>query len=234
LGDIIVENCFLFAVLGFVLKESLKYRFPGKEFPYGALLLSSLLVMCLEGGKVFFVGRSPNAENAILGLLGAFCGVVILPGLFRITVFRKHALKFILGLVVLLAVYEELTPFAWAASFDAIKASAAKIEWVPLASYYHVEPEKALFDVLKKSLIIFPLGFVIATHRASILLSERWWIAPLWGLVIGFILEASQLLQVSHTPSITDILFFGGFSWAGASCFKIYKSIINGEYGSAD
>jgi hypothetical protein len=43
-----------------------------------------------------------------------------------------------------------LGAFDWIASVDEIPMRMAKIEWLPMGSYYHAEPRGALFDLAKK------------------------------------------------------------------------------------
>ena len=50
-------------------------------------------------------------------------------------------------------------------------------------------------------------------------------IAAAAGLLIGPILEAGQIALQSRTPSMTDVLLFGGAAWTGAVVCARYRRI---------
>lgn len=104
-------------------------------------------------------------------------------------------------------------------------AKAWRIEWLPLTSYYQASPQSALFDLGQKGLLVSPLRFLIAARQTVAPWRRRWGSAA-WGLGIGAILEATQLLQLSRVPSTTDVLVFGASAWAGATLCARYHAII--------
>jgi hypothetical protein len=108
-------------------------------------------------------------------------------------------------------------------SVDEIPLRIAKIEWLPMGSYYHAEPQAALFDLAKKLFLLGPLGFLVAGSKSAGDVRRRQRLAILVGLMVGLTLEAGQIALRSRTPSMTDVLLFGGACWAGAVIFNRYS-----------
>jgi len=222
----IAEKMLLFAALCHLMGRSLAYRHVPSFLGVRAWLLCVLLAASMEGGKLFVVGRTPNVEDVIAGSLGALLGLLLIPILARLPLIRKHPVEVLLGLAVLLIAYDELGRFDWVVSPDAVVAQTARIEWLPFASYYGADLHKVLFDLGKKALLLSAFGFLVAIHRAAALSPRHCWVPVAWGFGVGVMLEASQLLQVSCTPSITDVLVFGASAWAGAALFERYNTIV--------
>ena len=226
LGDLIVEKVLVFALLGDLVRRSLD---TGKAWFSGALpaaLLTYAFAAAVEGGKLFFVARTPNAENFLLGSLGGVMGALLGRLLADMPPVRRRPLDVLLVLALLLIAYSELTPFDWMISREAIGAKTLRVEWLPVASYYEADPEMALFDLGKKSVLGCALGVLVQARRASRGLPRRLWLPAAWGLGAGAILEASQLLQVSHKPSTTDVLIFGVAAWAGCALYARYRTLV--------
>jgi VanZ family protein len=126
----------------------------------------SLIAALIEGGKLFFAGRAPNIDNVILGSLGAFAGCFFVPSLAATAFVRQHARGILAALILCLVAYSELSPFDWIHSIDEIPLRMAKIEWLPMGSYYHAEPQAALFDLAKKLFCWGRLVFLSPDLRA--------------------------------------------------------------------
>jgi VanZ family protein len=73
--------------------------------------------------------------------------------------------------------------------------------------------------------LLGPLGFVIAAADSTGSSRKRIARAATAGLLVGLILEASQIALQSRTPSLTDVLLFGGAAWAGAMISERYRRI---------
>jgi VanZ family protein len=225
LGDLLVEKVLVFALLGDLVRRSLDGRkawIPGAQ---SAALLTCVFSAVVEGGKLLFVGRTPNAENFLLGSLGGLMGALLGRPLADIPMVRKRPLDVLFVLALLLIAYAELTPFDWAISRDAIGAKLLRLEWLPLLSHYKAKLPQAMFDLGKKLALGCALGALVQARRASQGLPERLWLPAAWGLGVGAILEALQLLQVSHKASTTDILIFGVAAWAGGATLARYRAL---------
>lgn len=216
LGDLLVEKVVVFAVLGDLARRSLTRR--------TAWLLTASFAAALEAGKLFFVGRAPNAENFVLSASGALLGILLVPRLANARLLRERPLDLLFGLALLLIAYEELTPFHWARSWPLVAAQAARVEWLPFASYYAADPQSALFDLGKKFFLGAPLG-ALAAARAEREAAAGRRAAIAWGAGIGAVLETLQLVELSHIPSTTDVLLFAGAAWAGAALFARYRAV---------
>jgi hypothetical protein len=154
------------------------------------------------------VGRAPNVDHVWLAAAGALLGITALPALARTRLVRAHGPALLVAGAVALLVYEELTPFTVIASWDALPARIARIEWVPFTSYYGADVQSALFDLAKK------VGLGAAVGAAMRHASPR----PRLGLVLllGALLEAAQILQPVHTPALTDALMIYAGALVGA------------------
>jgi len=226
LSSPIVEEFFAFTAVGYLMYRSLFSSNPALPTALSAWTLTTLFVILLEGGKIFFVGRVPNVGNLLMGTMGAMLGVLLVPLIMTISIIRKYRFEFFIGLVLLLIIYSEIIPFSWAGSWDVVLARASEMEWLPIKSYFKADLSSVLFDLGKKILLFGSLGFTIFARSNSISAPFRKWIPVLWGLGIGLVFETFQLLLVLRTPSITDVLVFAASTWTGASLFTHYNRIV--------
>ncbi len=217
--DLVIEKVWLFAAIGYVARRNLESSFVVNR-GLTAWWLCVAASLAIELGKLFFSGRSPNMENFMLSSVGALLGVVLIYPLAKTEPCRRHALAILLSLTVLVSAWVELSPFDWAGSLAEWSARAERIEWLPLSAYYHADPRLALFDLLKKTLVIGPFGFVLALRAHRISAAHPRLRASLAGLGLGALFEAAQLGVSSHTASSTDVLLFGLASWFGAVVFE--------------
>ncbi|MGH7871741.1 MAG: VanZ family protein [Candidatus Binatia bacterium] len=213
--DLIVEKVMLFAAIGYLARGNLKTSFVANR-GLGAWWLCVAASLAIEMGKLLFSGRSPNVENFMLSSFGALLGVVLAYPLATTALCRRHAFAILLSLTVLVAAWAELSPLDWVGSVAEWSTRAERIEWLPLTAYYHADPRLALFDLLKKLLLVGPFGFLLAmrTHRISA--AHPRLRATVAGLVLGALFEAAQIGVSSRTASSTDVLLFGLASWFGA------------------
>jgi len=221
--DLLVEKAAVGAALGAACRLALA-PWLGRAAVIGAWALCVALAGALEVGKLGFVGRSPNVDNALFVGAGALAGAVAIP-------WREHpALRArAAGLLVLVAaaalVYQELTPFDFTWSTHWARAKSARIEWLLFGSYYGAEAHSALFDLGKK----LGLGaFLGASMRAA---GRRG--ACGWGLALGVALEALQLFQRSHIPALTDALSIGAGAGLGAWALSRYRARTGAGQGGA-
>jgi VanZ family protein len=222
--DLVVEKMLVFAAIGYLILHNL--RDAGLSHAKGITWgLCVAFAFCVEGGKLLFVGRVPNAENFILSSTGALLGILVLPSLAEADICRRYPIQILMTLVLALAAYSELSPFDWIKSIDDLPARLSKIEWLPFGAYYGADPQSALFDLGKKLFIIGPLGFLIAARAQQNKSRRQRSVAALVGLLTGTVLETSQLLLRSRTPSVTDVLLFGLATWAGAVIFERFSML---------
>lgn len=193
--DLIVEKALAYAAAAVLARAALRsVRMAGLL----AWIGTTLLAIGLEGGKLMIVGRAPNVDNVLLAVAGGLLGVTVLPALARLKIVREHAAAWLVAGAVALLVYEELTPFAVIASRQMLPARIARIEWVPFTSYYGADVQSALFDLAKKVGLGALVGAAMrhAGPRPRLILV----------LMLGVLLEATQVIQPVHTPAVTDAL----------------------------
>jgi VanZ family protein len=178
-------------------------------------LLATLWASALEVGKLLIVGRAPNVDNVILAAAGGLLGLVAFAPLAGSPGARERGAVRLAWLTGAALAYRELSPFDWLGSADRIAAKAARIEWIPLASYFYADPQSALFDLGTK---VAWSGFFGASLRAA---EVR---APWRGaLALGVALETLQVLQASHLPAVTDALAIGAGAALGTRALDAYR-----------
>jgi VanZ family protein len=221
--DLVVEKLIVFAIIGHLAYSSILHVVRSRSKIW---LLTILFALSLEGGKLLFVGRVPNVEDFVLNSAGGWLGVFIVSRLATTRIIEERPTVILVAALVALIAYSELTPFDWVASSQDIHATMLKIEWLPMGAYYRADLQSALFDLGKKCFLICPLGFLIAGFDSRVPSAKRRRVALLIGVVLGWLLESSQLFLKSRVPSITDVTMFGLLSWTGAVMFDKYQSVI--------
>jgi VanZ family protein len=209
-GDLIVDRLIPYAAL--VVAGGL--AFPGRAVL--VWIAATATAGVLEVGKLFIVGRAPNVDNVILAAAGALLGLGIMGALTGTAAARAKAPARLAALCGVLVVYRELRPFDWVPSWDRVAAKVARIEWIPLASYFYANPQSALFDLGTKLAVSAAFGAALwaAGSRAP----------GRWALALGISLEALQLLQVSHVPALTDALAIGAGAALGARAIRRFRA----------
>ncbi len=227
--DLVIEKVVVFAVVAFLVFRNLSSVTLMKRsvMAWAVVTLFSFLI---EAGKLLFVGRVPNIENVIVSSIGAFCGVLFVPPISNLPPIRRRPVEFLMLLTLILVAYSELTPFDWIQSVSELRSRFARIEWLPLASYYKADPQSAVFDLGKKVFLMILFGFLLAAKVSPAMPRCRWSMAMI-GTLIGIIFEACQILLRTRIPSVTDTLTFGVAAWIGAALYGRYQSITTPERG---
>lgn len=209
--DVTIDPGVVFVLLAGLLRSWLGRTTPRCGAGARAFSLAVGVLAGLELGKVFFVSRSPDVANAIVGVAGAAFGALVPPVILATPTpwIRRAALA---PLSVALLAWAELTPFAFALSGVRVSAGVSRIEWLPFVAYFYGDPRRVLLDLGDKALLS---GFVaLAVARLARRLTVGVAVAGLSGLV----LEAAQVLTPARTPSVTDVVIFiaGGFIGSAA------------------
>ena len=212
--DLLVEKAAVGAALGAACRLALA-PWLGRAAALAALACCAAVAVALEVGKLGFVGRSPNVDNALFVSAGSLVGAVAIPWLQR-PALRARAATWLIVVAVAALIYQELTPFDFTWSTHWARAKSARVEWLLFGSYYGAEAHSALFDLAKK----LGLGaFFGASMRAA---GRRGALG--WGLALGVVLEALQLFQRSHIPALTDALSIGAGAGLGAWAVSRYRA----------
>ncbi|MBI4528307.1 MAG: VanZ family protein [Deltaproteobacteria bacterium] len=225
-GNISLEKTVLFIILGELARRSVASGNGLWSGRFKAWSLSVFFVAAIEFGKIFFVGRFPKTGTLLLASLAIGGAVVFVPFFTATPIIQRHATEWLLGLLILLIGWQELSPFSQFLVLDRSGHKASHIEWLPLASYYGANVESALFDLAKKILLVAPLGFLLAAQRCAKTLSPSRWAAAAWAVGIGLLFEALQLLQSSRIPSTTDLIIFAVAALLGADLHSRYRRLI--------
>jgi len=228
--DLVIEKVVVCAAGAFLVLRNLSGITLGKRLAM-AWAAVTLFAFFTEAGKLFFVGRVPNLENVILSSIGALCGVLLVPPISNLPPVKRRPVESLMVLSLALLAYSELSPFDWIRSVDELPTRVARIEWLPLASYYSTNPQSAVFDLGKKLFLVTPFGFLLAAKLSS-RTSRCAWFAAVIGLLIGIVFEICQIALRTRVPSVTDALTFGIAAWIGAELYERYQAITGAEAGS--
>jgi len=225
--DLVIEKVVVFAAVAFLVLRNLSGLNLGNRsaMAWAAVTLFAFLT---EAGKLFFVGRVPNIDNVILSSIGALAGIYLVPPVSSLPLIKRRPTEFLMLLSLILLVYAELSPFDWIHSVDELHTRLTRIEWLPLASYFNVDPQSAAYDLGKKLFLMTPLGFLVAAKVFPHSSRCRWFAAVI-GLLIGIVLEACQIALRTRVPSVTDALTFGIAAWIGAALYERYQAITGSQ-----
>lgn len=216
--DRVVDQAVMFAMLAALAAMTLRRRVSAAAASVVAIGVSMALSVALEGGKLFFVARSPNVENVILASMGSVVGAIVVPAAMTWTPLTRHAKAALAVFALALLAYAELTPFAFDASPPAVAAQIRRIEWIPFWSYYGADPQSALFDLWRKLLLSGFWGFAFARLRGASPLA-----AGASGLAVGALLEGPQILLAPRVPSVTDVSILAVGAWIGGTVCHHYR-----------
>jgi hypothetical protein len=180
-----------------------------------AWLLCTACATALEGAKLFIVGRAPSVDNVILAALGGIVGALAFAPLAGSQETRVRGPALLAWLMGAQLVYRELAPFDWLGDADQVAAKASRIEWIPLASYLHADPQSVLLDLCGK--LVWSGLFGAALRAAGV--RAPW----AWGVGLAAALEGLQVLQRSHVPALTDVLTLGVGTALGAAMLGRYR-----------
>jgi VanZ family protein len=210
--DPVVDKLVTGALLAMSVRHLLEHRRLTAHPGTWASVLTVAFAASLEVGKLFFVGRRPNADHVVLVAMGSLFGLTIVPVLMRWWIGRWRLQWALLLVALALLTYAELTPFRFTLSVDALALRARRIEWLPFAAYYRAAPEVALFDLWNKLLLSGFVGFALraVTRRRAV------WVGGL-GLIIASALEAAQIAALGRHASVGDVLTLGLGAWIGAA-----------------
>jgi VanZ family protein len=215
-GDRLVEQVLPFALVAFLTFRALA-RHASSAARAPAWILVSILAVALEVGKLGFVGRWPSVDNALLRAGGALAGVTLLPALIGSRPVRARPAAWLLALALLFLVHAEVTPYDWRAAPDEVAAKIHGIEWMPLAAYFHAQPQRALFDLWEKIVRSGFVGFATASLGGATAMPVA------IGLVAGTLLEAAQIVMPTRVPSVTDVLIIALGAHAGGAAWRWYR-----------
>jgi glycopeptide antibiotics resistance protein len=218
--DLFIEKGAIFAAIGSLVSANIRHRTDRMRAATTWLLCSGLALM-IETGKLLFAGRAFYSENVIIGSLGAFAGIFLLPRLFASAWVNRHRQAALFTTLVGVLVYFELSPFDWI-SLNELTAQFSRIEWLPFKAYYSAEPLAALFDFQQKVYLLIPFGIVVMTLRPMQVAAAPRRRALLVAIFAAVGLESLQILIRSRIPSTTDVLIFSASAWAGMALFDAY------------
>jgi VanZ family protein len=216
--DRVVDEAVMFSILSGLVRSALGRHVAVLTATVAAVAGLVAFSIALEAGKLLVVGRLPNMGNVLLASAGAVCGVTAAPLLMAWEPIKKRPEWAWAALALLLLVYSELTPFAFAASSSALATQVGRIEWMPLLSYSRADAQSALFDLWRKLVLSGFWGFSF-----SWLMRSTPWGAACAGLLVGAALEAAQLLTINRTPSVGDVLILGLGAWIGGIVYQRYQ-----------
>ena len=217
--DLLIDKVLMFGFFAAALRRSLQ-SFRRRPNASGSAWLATVLFGAgLEIGKLGFEGRFPNADDVVLAAFGALVGVTLVPMIVGSELVRSHSSSALLLLALVLVTHAGLTPFEFHLTGAAIAEKIARIEWLPFTAYYHADSQPALFDLWQKLLRSGLLGFSVAGLSVG-----RRWMPFAAGLAVGAIIETAQLMTITRSTSVTDILISGIGGLLGGIIYTRYRN----------
>jgi VanZ family protein len=220
-GDLVVDRGLRYALLGGMLTAAVGRQLRHLPAQATAALLVAALAIGVEVVKLFFEGRPPKVENAVVAIAGGLVGIAVLPAAARSGPIRRHRAAALAGLAILLLVHVELAPFEFRLDPAALQAKLARIEWLPFQSYYGADFQSALFDLWGKLSISGLLGFAVALGTGRRPLASAF-----AGVAAGSVLEALQIATVSRYPSVSDVLDIALGAALGGLGYRRYRAFV--------
>jgi glycopeptide antibiotics resistance protein len=220
--DLLIEKVLTFAAIGYIVKGEYERTAHAHAAAF-SWLITTAFALTIETTKIFFVGRTFNADNLMWASLGAALGVVVVPLLARIGAIQRRANAILLLLAIALLAYFELEPFDWISAGE-LPGKLSRIEWLVFSAYYLAQAQAAFFDLITKLYLSVPVGFLLLTQMQTSELHLAKRKARVAGALLGLCLEAAQLALRSRTPSVTDVLIIGFGCWLGTLAFERYQS----------
>jgi VanZ family protein len=213
---LVVDRVLPYAAVAFVAREAVsRYPSPAVSAAVGGLVV--MFAAGLEVAKLFIEGGSLQTGNLLLAAAGALLGIAAAPRIRARSRTARRSALIVAG--VALAAYHQLRPFDFTGSASAIRDKAARIEWVPFASYIMADPQLALFDTGKKLVLGGLLGIILyvpARHSGV-----------RWTLLLAVLLEIAQLAQISHQTSVTDVFLLTLGGWLGGLLLARYHAMLD-------
>jgi VanZ family protein len=169
-----------------------------------AAAVGALAAIVLELSQLFIGDRMPGGSDALVGIVGSFCGLAVTRALS--TTKRPF---WCAGLFVLTAIgvaLQQLTPFT-------VGPQTHPFQWVPFLNYYDFTASEKVSHSAELLLSYFPLGFAVAmtvrrpTARLATALAAT--------LLIAAPVEYLQQFMGVLSPDITDIALSVAGAWLG-------------------
>jgi VanZ family protein len=219
---LVVDRLLPYAAVALLVREAVSRR-PALavKAAIGGLVLA--FATGLEVGKLFIEGRSLQTSNVLLAAAGALLGLAAAPLIGPVV--RAGKRRALAVAAVALVAYHQLRPFDFAGSAVNIREKAARIEWVPFASYIMADPQGALFDTGKKLVLGGLLGMILHVPGRH---AGVW-----WTLLLAVLLEIAQLAEVSHQTSLTDVFLLTLGAWLGGLLLARYHAVLDSRGGGA-
>jgi VanZ family protein len=213
---LLVDRVLPYAAVAVLAQEALSRR-PSLGMTAGIGGLVVAFAGGLELAKLFVESRSLQASSALLAAAGALLGIAATPLVDSLGRAGKRWGLAVAG--VALVTYHQLRPFDFTGSALAIRDKAARIEWIPFASYIMADPQVALLATAKKLVLGGLLGVILhapGRHAAV------WWM-----LLLAVLLEIAQLAEASHQTSVTDAFLFTLGAWLGGLLLTRYHAVLD-------
>jgi len=212
-----LENVLFWIAPGYLLW--LVYRIYWRKKSYGPLLLWGLPLLyfpLLEFGQLFIVSRITDINDIIAGYLGVFLGFaayhVLKP--LRRKLYKKEELNlliiplFFYGLFILFAGFR---PFDWTLNPQVIQLDLNPENLIPFYAYFRKTSLWNIYDLANSTLYFLPIAlyWTIKLRRKPTPFYTIYLRTILTGLLVGGVIEITQLFSPSRIAEITDVLAYG-------------------------
>jgi VanZ family protein len=178
-----------------------------------AVPLCLVLALCVEFIQLYFPPRTVSLNDLLAETLGTLAGALVYLAagrliqrlLERLLGGGAHALRTLFFAYLAAYLFLNLFPFDFLLNSTelSVKWSGDTVAWF-LAGSGCEDAALCLFKLVVEALLVAPLGAFLA-HRGAVG-RNRWMLAALLGLVLGFILESLQLMVASSVVQGASVL----------------------------
>ncbi len=212
-----LENVLFWIAPGYLLW--LVYRIYWRKKPYGPLLLWGLPLLyfpLLEFGQLFIVSRITDINDIIAGYLGVFLGFtayhVFKP--LRRKLYKKEEMNlliiplFFYGVFILFAGFR---PFDWTLNPQVLQMDLNPENLIPFYAYFRKTSLWNIYDLANSTLYFLPIAlyWTLTLRRKGTPFYAIYFRTILSGLLVGGMIEISQLFSPTRIAEITDVLAYG-------------------------
>ncbi len=211
-----LESLIYWIAVGYILM--ICYRIYWKKKPYGNAVLYGLPLLYflfLEGFPLIITSRISDINDIISGYGGVLAGI----GLYHLLKPIRRAgvkrdidlLKIPLVFYFVFIFFAGFRPFDWSLAAEVINKDLIAENLIPFYAYFRKTNLWNMYDLVSTMAYFVPISLFwsYVQREKGQAYSQIYTVTIIAGLVVGAIVEFSQLLSFERIAEITDVLAYG-------------------------
>jgi glycopeptide antibiotics resistance protein len=236
------EDVLFWMAIGCLIMLCYQYYWRGdNRIKFLIVILPPVYFKILEFAQLFIVSRTTDINDIISGSLGIYLGYFLFVLINRRSseTFNKESinnLKIPLILYSIFILYSGLRPFDWTLSQAVISKSLNLENLIPFFTYFRKQSLWNIFDLVNSIIYIVPISLYLSfkMRENSIIFPVIYIKMTLLGLLIGGLIELTQVFSITRVAEITDVLSYGLGGWSGTFLIFYYEREIKTRLNSTD